>query len=190
MNDTTNGRHMDPTAGSGSLLVKVARILHNAATQQTQIRQCDKHSFSFVTCNTRDSVIIRPSMVSEQVIDAIAPLVRSGGGSLLNFAFSAQQYEGTASLDFRVRDIQASFGMLCFEPDKSKEWWQNLSKSYEHFRTYQISAGQELSLTPPTAPWLGVILLSPASLLTPLELIELADFEKCVAMTILKRGFA
>jgi hypothetical protein len=152
-------------------------------------------TLTFLTMTSGHS---QPSPLSEAqfALPALRPLVLAGGGPVPGqraYTFQVTSIEGGAVFSVHDGALILAFCGVAYAPAAAEQVWDNLTQA--HLTTYELVV-QKLGFNTPdnwlaspeqpaTLPWLAVT-LQPGLLLRPSAASWLADFERCVAWTIIE----
>lgn len=150
-----------------------------------------------LTLNTGHSMIVPAGKVSKQAIRLLGPMVSKGGDLIPHFApwrTVMGRGDGCASFDIRRgKDMLVVFNIVAWTPSGAREAWSILERRYLEVADQLASAGIALDLEmpemPETLPWLATWILPTATQnLNPQDIHWMADFEQCLAATIIHKS--
>lgn len=148
-----------------------------------------------LTLNTGHSMNVPHGKVSEKAIHVLTPMVTKGGD---NIPFCAPWRtvisieDGSAVFDIRKSDEHVILvNAVAWTKKGASEVWTSLRREYINTASKLASQGfaQSLDLPemPKTVPWLATWILPHASMFCELrDILWMADFEQCLAATIIR----
>ena len=152
-------------------------------------------TLTFLTITSGHS---QPSPLAEArfALPALRPLVLAGGGAVPGqqpYTFKVTSIEGGAVFSVHEGAIILAFCGVAYAPVAAGQIWDSLAEA--HVASYEAVVAQLGFNTPDSwlaspqqpvsLPWLAVT-LQPGLLLRPSAARWLADFERCVAWTIIE----
>jgi hypothetical protein len=147
-----------------------------------------------LTLNTGHSMTVPPDKVGREALRVLKPMVVKGGDLIPHFApwrTVISRGEGHASFDLRrnKQDLVV-LNVVAWTPEGAECAWRTLEKHYldvsDVLAQKGVSMPLELPDMPASLPWLATWILPQAMMaIHPHELGWMADFEQCLAQTIL-----
>ena len=156
-----------------------------------------KRTLTHLTMNTGDTRESARAEVADEIVAALEPLVRAGGGAvprLPPYTVAITREEGAAAFTLSHPEYGPLVTcVLCGDDARADYAWKHCEKLYLKIVDDLARAGlpmpesfMQLPPQPEQAPWLAVILTG-AALVIPNDAMEWAgDFERCLAWTILE----
>jgi len=156
-----------------------------------------KQTMTHLTMNTGDTRESARAEVADEIVAALEPLVRAGGGAvprLPPYTVAITREEGAAAFTLSHPEYGPLVTcVLCGDDARADYAWKHCEKLYLKIVDDLARAGlpmpesiMQLPPQPEQAPWLAVILTG-AALVIPNDAMEWAgDFERCLAWTILE----
>lgn len=147
-----------------------------------------------LTLNTGHSHTVPPGKVGREALRVLKPMVVKGGDLIPHFApWRTVIARGTGCASFDIRrgkDMLVVFNVVAWTPEGAREGWQSLEKTYLDTADRFAKAGMPLDLEmpemPESLPWLASWII-PALNAPPEALHWMADFEQCLAATIIQK---
>ena len=155
-----------------------------------------KRTLTHLTMNTGDTRESARAEVADDVIAALAPLVRAGGGPVPNlppYTVAITREDGAAAFTLSHPEYGPLVTcVLCVDDARANYAWKHCEKLYlkivddlVHACLPMPESVMQLPPRPEDTPWLAVILTG-AALVIPTDAMRWAgDFERCMAWTIL-----
>lgn len=156
-----------------------------------------KRTLTHLTMNTGDARESARAEVADEIVAALEPLVRAGGGAvprLPPYTVAITREEGAAAFTLSHSEYGPLVTcVLCGDDARADYAWKHCEKLYLKIVDDLARAGlpmpesiMQLPPQPGAAPWLAVILTG-AALVIPTNAMQWAgDFERCMAWTILE----
>lgn len=154
-------------------------------------------TLTHLTMNTGHTRESPRAEVDDDVVTALSPLVRAGGGNVPNlppYTVAITREPGAAAFTLSHPEYGPLVtSILCGDDARSDYAWGHCEKLYLKIVDDLVHAGvpmtesvMQLPPRPEGAPWMAVILTG-AALVIPTDAIGWAgDFERCLAWTILE----
>lgn len=149
-----------------------------------------------LTLNTGHTMTVPHAKVRPETIRALAPMVVKRGDLIPHLApwrTVIRRGDGYASFDIRRgKDMLVAFNLVAWNPATASTAWEELERTYLHTAEALASQGIPLDLEmpemPATIPWLATWILPTAiANMAKQDFSWLADFEQCLAATIIEK---
>ena len=144
--------------------------------------------FPFLTLNSGHTMIVPPGAVDPSTIALLRPLIQAGGGPVPKFAkwtFKVTNTIGGSLITISFAGADVVLCAVAWEQPGADEVWQSIVKVHNKiWGSLNVAGLKPEPARPKTLPWLAITLL-PDLIKQPQAGMWLADFEKCVAWTIL-----
>jgi len=156
-----------------------------------------KQTMTHLTMNTGDTRESARAEVADEIVAALEPLVRAGGGAvprLSPYTVAITREAGAAAFTLSHPEYGPLVTcVLCGDDARADYAWEHCEKLYLKIVDDLVHAGlpmpestMQLPPRPEDTPWLAVILTG-AALVIPTDAMGWAgDFERCMAWTILE----
>lgn len=150
-----------------------------------------------LTLNTGHTHTVKPPTNPAAIHRALGNMVVRKGDLIPGFSpwrTVITRGDGNASFDIRRgKDMTVTFNVLAWTPEGANQAWQLLERQYLATSSEVIKLGIPLDLEmpeqPTQIPWLVTWILPTATLhINPENISWMADFEQCLAATIIHKS--
>ena len=151
-----------------------------------------------LTVNTGDLHEFNEATISERITRPMSPLLPTGGNlGKVSPTFAAFRVEitrepGVAAFTLWRGKEPIVLNVVCWDASRADYGWTVLEKTYLQLSDHPLIAliGNALPDVPAKTPWLATVILPGIATLTRDDIGWLGDFEKCMAVTILRNPVA
>lgn len=152
-----------------------------------------------LTLNTGHSMEVPPGKVMRETLRILGPMVVKGGDLIPHcspWRTVIGRGNGCASFDIRRgKDMLVVFNVVAWTEAGAEEGWSAIEKQYLNVADELAKHGIVIDLAmpemPATLPWLTTWILPTATQnINPQDIAWMADFEQCLASTIIHKATA